>query len=250
MHDFRTLLESKTGFIPRTQAQALRGIDEGILNTEFYVYRAVNVHPIIEEPWDVNEIDRLLAKEDLDLETTAILMIVFERMILNKDKELALFAAESINALERRYLARIQILKKRFATNSSKKTIRAIIHEYKVMGRLFASRPVLGDFYLHEARRFHERYADRLFDPDEDLAVYIDTLLEIKDYTVAANILGDAIDRYPGHERLHFLAARLAFIQRRINDVVRHLERMNPDKNLANHADVQQFWTRGTCREQ
>ncbi len=249
MNDFRALLESKTGFIPRTQAQALRGVEEGILNPEFYVYRAVNVHPIIEEPWDLNEIDRLLAKADLDLDTTAILMIVFERMILNKDKELALFAAESINALERRYLARIQTLKKRLEENVSRKTLRTIIHEYRVMGRLFASRPVLGEFYLQEARRFHERFADKLNDPDEDTAVYIDTLLEIGDYAVAANILGDALDRFPGHGQLQFLAARLAFIQRRPTDVVKHLERMEANKNMARYAEVQMFWTKGSCRE-
>jgi hypothetical protein len=249
MNDFRVLLESKTGFIPRTQAQALRAVEEGILNPEFYVYRVVNVHPIIEEPWDLNEIDRLLAKPDLDLDTTAILMIVFERMILHKDKELALFAAESINALERRYLARIQSLKKKLDEKSSRKTLRAIIYEYRVMGRLFASRPVLGDFYLQEARRFQERYADRLLDPEEDIAVYIDTLLEIGDHALAEKVLNDALGKFPGHGQLQFLAARLAFFQRRTTDVVKHLERIDTSKNMAKYAEVQLFWIKGTCRE-
>jgi hypothetical protein len=78
-----------------------------------FIWKAVNVRPIFEEPWDFNEIDRLLAKEDLDLETIILLMTIFGRLIRAPDKEAALFAAEGINVLERGYARRAKVLRDR-----------------------------------------------------------------------------------------------------------------------------------------
>jgi hypothetical protein len=247
--DFRKLLESKTGFIPRTQAQALRGYTEGILNPEYYIYKAVNIHPILEEPWDMHEMDRLLAKPDLDIETASLLMTVFERMIKHRDKELALFAAESINALERRYIAKVQALKKLLETDPALKTYRAIIAEYRTMARLFVTRPVLGVFYLDEARSFHERNAAKLKDPDLDLAVYIGTLLEARDLEKAGNTLRSALETYPGNDKLRFLSAKYAYLGRRHLEVVRNLELIQGVDAGPGYAEIQEFWTGASCRE-
>ena len=248
MLDFRKLLESKTGFIPRTQAQALRGYTEGILNPEYYVYRAVNIHPILEEPWDMNEIDRLLAKRELDVDTASLLMTVFERMIKHKDKELALFAAESINALEQRYLSKVTALKKSLGERVSVDTLRTIIGEYRTMARLFVTRPVLGPFYLAEARRFHEQHADILVDPDLDLAVYIETLLDSRDLEKAGAVLGSCLKHAPANQRLRYLSAKYAYLERRIKDVVRNLEQLHDVGNDPVYRDARAFWTTGASR--
>ena len=248
MLDFRKLLESKTGFIPRTQAQALRGYTEGILNPEYYVYRAVNIHPILEEPWDMNEIDRLLAKRELDVDTASLLMTVFERMIKHKDKELALFAAESINALEQRYLSKVTALKKSLGERVSVDTLRTIIGEYRTMARLFVTRPVLGPFYLAEARRFHEQHADILVDPDLDLAVYIETLLDSRDLKKAGTVLGSCLKHAPANQRLRYLSAKYAYLERRIKDVVRNLEQLHDVGNDPVYRDARAFWTTGASR--
>jgi len=248
MKDFRKLLESKTGFIPRTQAQALRGYAEGILNPEYYVYRAVNIHPIIEEPWDMNEMDRLLAKRDLDIDTASLLMTVFERMIKHKDKELALFAAESINALEQRYLTKVTALKKKLAEELAVDTLRKIISEYRTMARLFVTRPVLGPFYLSEARRYHEQHTDILIDPALDLAVYIETLLDARDLEKAGSVLAVCLKNNPGNQRLRYLSAKYAYLARRIRDVVRSLEQLQEVDDQPEYRDAQIFWTQGACR--
>jgi hypothetical protein len=248
MKDFRKLLESKTGFIPRTQAQALRGYAEGILNPEYYVYRAVNIHPILEEPWDMNEMDRLLAKRDLDIDTASLLMTVFERMIKHRDKELALFAAESINALEQRYLTKVQALKKKLVEQVSVDTLRKIIGEYRTMARLFVTRPVLGPFYLAEARRFHEQHADILVDPDLDLAVYIETLLDSRDLKKAGTILGRCLEHNHANQKLRYLSAKYAYLGRRIKDVVHSLELLHEIQDNQEYLDTRIFWTQGACR--
>ncbi len=243
MRDFRKLLESKTGFIPRTQAQALRGYTEGILNPEYYIYKAVNIHPILEEPWDMHEMDRLLAKPDLDVDTASLLMTVFERMIKHRDKELALFAAESINALERRYLAKVQALKKVLEKDPTVETCRAIVAEYRTMARLFVTRPVLGVFYLDEARGFYERNAGKLTDPDLDLAVYIETLLEARDLKKAGNTLQRAMEAYPGNDKLRFLSAKYAYLGRRHREVVRSLQMIQVADADSSYGEIKTFWT-------
>ncbi|MBN2874743.1 MAG: hypothetical protein JXM71_06570 [Spirochaetales bacterium] len=249
MKNFRALLESRTGFKPRTEAQALRGYAEGFLNPEFYIYRAVNIHPIIEEPWDVNEIDRLLAKEDLDVDTATLLMMVFEKMIRHPDKELALFAAESINALERRYLAQVQKLRKSLGAEPSSEAVLALVGRYRDMGRLFASRPVLGVFYLGEARRAYEKHAKRIGTNFTMLLLYLDVLIALCDSEAAKPVLVRALKDHPGNARLRYVAAKLAFADGSVREVLKNLEAMDIEEGDAEYADIQNFWTRGACRD-
>ncbi|MBU0928458.1 MAG: hypothetical protein KKA67_11970 [Spirochaetes bacterium] len=251
MRDFRTLLHSKTGFIPKTEAQALRGYSEGILSPEYYIYLAVNIHPILEEPWDVREIDRLLAKSDLDADTAALLMTVFGRMVKSKDKELALFAAESVNALERRFVERVQALRKKLDSDRSAPPRRAVIAEYRTLARLFSSFPVLGSFYLDEARRFFVDNRRILVDPDLDIAVYLEILMDRREFELAAKVSRAALDRWPENRRLRLAAAKLAFARKRIREVIGNLERLGgPAAGSPDSFDEPQlFWTRGACRE-
>lgn len=257
MKNFRELMTSSTGFIPRTQAQALQGFAEGVLGPEYYMYRAVNIHPIMEEPWDTNEIDRLLAKPDLDEATAVVLMTVFERMVRGSDKELALFAAESINVLERRFLARIQGFRKQLTRSQEAEAsdkgmaeaLRGIIAAYHSLARLCFRRPELKRFYLEEARSCHEDNASILVDPELDLAVYIAILLDASELDSAALVLIHALARFPGTRHLHFLAARLGFMRKDIRKVLYHLESMPPAHEPDRWEDLQFFWTKGRCSD-
>jgi hypothetical protein len=251
MLDVRTILRSETGFVPRTQAQALQGFSEGILGPEYYIFKAVNIHPILEEPWDTDEMDRLLAQRELDIETAEVLMTAFERMIKDPDKELALFAAESINALERRFLGRIQAFRAAISEPALAAQLRLVIREYRNLARLCFARPVLRGFYLAEALSFFSEHRAVLVDPDEDIAAFIELLLETKDRNRAERIIARGVERYPGNRRLRYLAARAAFMDRRYQETVRHLELLEPgasDEDRAAYEAVQLFWTGGACR--
>lgn len=248
MMDFKTLLHSETGFIPRTEAQALQGFSEGILNAEYYIYKAVNIHPILEEPWDVHEMDRLLAQPDLDIETAVILMSAFERMIKDRDKELALFAAESINALERKFITRIQGYKTRLETKQDSALIRNIIQEFRSLARLHKARPVLRSFYLEEARHFFEEHSKFLVNPDSDITVFIEILLDLRSVERAGRIIRNALRHYPDNRNIRYLAARNAFIERRFTDVISHMEVLVEGSGDDSYASLQMFWTGGACR--
>ena len=260
MMNFRDLMTSSTGFVPRTQAQALQGFSEGVLGPEYYMYRAVNIHPILEEPWDTNEIDRLLAKPDLDEDTAIVLMTVFERMVRGVDKELALFAAESINVLERRFLSRIQRFRKQVALNQAAgqteesdaavlRALRGIIESYRSLAKLCFRRPELKRFYLEEAKRSHDDYASILVDPELDLATYITILLDAGDLDPASMVLLHALTRNPGSRHLHFLAARLSFMHGKFRKVLANLENMPPVAEPDQWEELQFFWTQGRCHD-
>lgn len=248
MINFKTLLHSETGFVPRTEAQALQGFSEGILNPEYYIYRAVNIHPILEEPWDVHEMDRLLAQPELDIETAVILMSAFERMIQNRDKELALFAAESINALERKFITRIQGCKTRLEERQDVDLIRNIIREYRSLARLHKARPVLRLFYLEEARHFYEEHKSKLVDPDKDIPVFIEILFDLKTVDRAGRIIRNALRHYPDNRNIRYLAAKSAFIERRFSDVIGHMEVLLESSSDDPYSSLQMFWTGGVCR--
>lgn len=247
MRDFRSALGSGSGFVPRTQAQALRGFAEGIINAEYFIYRAVNIHPILEEPWDLNEIDRILAKRDLDADTASLLMAVFSRMVKSKDKEVALFAAESVNSLERRFLSRVNELKKSLGSPPDARTLRAVVAGYRTLSRLFAASPVLSSFYLDEARGFFLEHRRRLVDPDLDIAAYIEILLEKRLPGAARRMLDAALVRWPESRRLRFLAAKLSFVTRRPREVIGELERLGTLGPGDECTDIQRFWTGGAC---
>lgn len=248
MKNFKALLHSETGFIPRTEAQALQGFSEGILNPEYYIYKAVNIHPILEEPWDVHEMDRLLAQPDLDVETAVILMSAFEIMIKDRDKELALFAAESINALERKFITRIQNYKTSLEALPAINMMRNILQEYRSLARLLKARPVLKIFYLEEARNFFEEHKKWLFDPDSDITVFIEILLDLKEFKRATLIIKNALKYYPGNRSIRFLAARSAFMEKRFNDVISHMEMLVEGSSDDTYENLQMFWTGGACR--
>ena len=252
MRNFKSLMATSTGFVPRTQAQALQGFTQGLLGPEYYIFRAVNVHPVLEEPWDINEIDRLLAKPDLDPETAVLLMIVFERMVKVRDKELALFAAESINVLERRYIVKIQTLRASLDGESGKHgkrdALRGILQSYRILGRFSFARPELRLFYLGEARRWNEDNLDTLDEPDPDTVGYVQLLMDMNELSAAGTVLGSALAQYPGYRTLRYLAAQLSFLAGKPMEVVRHLELLEIDESQKVLWDIQHFWTGASCR--
>ncbi len=104
-----------SGYVPRTPAGALKAIGAGLIPVEHFVYASTSVKPLDEEPYDLDSIERMLARRDLGIETSAQLKSILEKLIGTDDQETALFGAEGINALEGRYVNRIEALKKSLA---------------------------------------------------------------------------------------------------------------------------------------
>ncbi len=249
MNDFKRLMASRTGFLPRTQTQALVAMSQGIVREEFFVNKAVNIHPVFEEPWDFGEIERLLAKDDLGMDTVLVLMSIFERLIQGGDKESALFAAESINALEVRYRNRIQALKKKIVTSLSVESARTLVAACRDLSRLYFARPMLRNFYLAEARQCFERYRETLGDDDQAVAEYAGILLELGLQDEADRVIVGPLRKDPESPEFRALAAKSAFARRDYLGVVKQMEKSCVRGENQAFSELQQFWTKSTCHD-
>ncbi|WP_304226382.1 hypothetical protein [Gracilinema caldarium] len=249
MENFRNLFITKTGFIPRTQAQALTAYMEDIIGPEYYVYRAVNVHPLLEEPWDFQEIDRLLAKNELDIDTITILVTIFDKMLQLPDKEQALFAAESINALEQRYLSIIVSMLKKLETEETSESVRTIMQAYLSLAAISKKRPLLRTFYLGEAKATFKKYRHILTDPEKDIAVFIKILFDLNQLAEARKEIMLSIERYPKNTTLHLLAAEYNFKIGSFRSIGNYLNKISRLFRDSKDTELLKFWGIGVQNE-
>ena len=139
-----------TYFQPKTPQAALKAVEEGLLPAEAYSYAATSVKSLYREPFDLAELERIVHRENNDLETTLLLMQVFRKILLDPDPERALFGAESINTIEGRYTSRIDDCKARIAETESPDLMIECAGLYREMALLAAERNIR-NFYLKES---------------------------------------------------------------------------------------------------
>ena len=138
------------GFKPRTPAAAFRALCESLAPPEAFVYLALSVSPLVEEPVSLEEIDRVLARRKLDLKTRFALRNLLGRLIRDPDMEIALFAAESLNILESRATEELERLKERVAGGAADDdSYRGLARGYYELGVL--SDGAIRSFYLGES---------------------------------------------------------------------------------------------------
>jgi len=133
--------------IPRTPASALHGVEDGVIPPEAYIYRATSVKPLFEAPIELTEIDRLLANPAIDIETILLISSILEKLLRDPDKETALFAAESLGLIEKRYTTRIESAKRRYRREHEPALCRRLSRLYfnlaRINGREDARKDVL-----------------------------------------------------------------------------------------------------------
>lgn len=150
MNGFDYVRTMRGRYRPRTPRAALIAAEEGILPIEAIVYKAASVKPLFEEPYDPNELERVLAQGDLSFADAMLLSEIFAAMTRGSDKELALFAAESLTALENRWARKVDELRAAHGPGSGDGAYplaRALFEEALIAGR---SAPIR-NYYLREA---------------------------------------------------------------------------------------------------
>lgn len=231
MDTLATIRSLRAGFVPRTQAQAFAALKRGLVEEAVCVWRSVNVRPILEEPWDLDEIERLLAREDLDESTILALVRIFDRLSRGVDKEAALFAAESLNALELRHERRVQRLRKALRTRHSAAATLELAEAYRALSLACRSRPVLSRFYLGEALAALDggkgvAMSER--DRRSVAALAAGILVELGDPEGALARLELPLERAPSDPALRMAEARSRFAARDFAAVARALEAAVP----------------------
>jgi hypothetical protein len=135
---------------PRTPRAALVAAEAGVLPAEALIYKASSVKPLFEEPYDLDELERVLAQRDLSFPDAMMLSEIFVAMTRDKDKERALFAAESLTTLENRWARKVEGLRAAPESGdgaSAYALARALYEEALIAGR----DAVIRNYYLLEA---------------------------------------------------------------------------------------------------
>jgi hypothetical protein len=212
------------GYRPRTANAALRAAEAHLLPIEACVYLGTSVKPLDEEPINLNAIDQVLSRPQLDLDTNLLLMRVLSKLLRNPDAEVALFAAESINVIETRYTKRIETLKASLQKKTDDKVLRSLAQQYYELAQIHPGS--IRNFYLREAFGYIKTLnkLKRLGRQDVVLTVRILLALNLTDQ--AKRI----IDQLAGDDLSYLrLKMEVAFKRKDITGVQKLCDRLKPD---------------------
>ena len=141
-------------YIPRTPTSALRGVENEILPIEAFIYLGTSIKPLNEEPYVMDDIERMVSRENLDASTNRLLVDILNRLLKDRDSETALLAAEGINDIEKRYNKKIEDLKKNIGkeSNPGKKLglLQQLSQNYYDFSQLYPEKSSMRNFYLKE----------------------------------------------------------------------------------------------------
>jgi len=254
------------GYAPRTPAGALKAIGAGLLPAEHFVYASTSVKPLDEEPYDLDSIERMLSRKDLGIETSTQLKSILEKLIGTDDQETALFGAEGINALEGRYVSRIEALKGTLSKADAgsgeaagngvfaarRAALRDLTRQYFELATLHGRASSIRAFYLREAfTSIRGAFAASGGEREErgkarvsrmDLVLMVDILVALGLHDQAARLLEQV--RAGEDPLVLLLAARVAFHRGQYAKVAGFCRRLVPLVRKLGEKDrrIVSFW--------
>ncbi len=197
---FDYLRQTRARYKPKTPNAALKAFAARILPIHAFINMGTSVKPLDEEPYDLDDIERVLARENLDLQTNLLLMRLFERMVKNEDAEIALFAAESMNLIENRYNKSIRAMKEKITVREDDNVaISELCRLYYELAQVYEPVQSIRNFYLRESHAYLVKLIEGHAAGREDIGRLINIFIRFGDYDKAmavADRYGDANDAY------------------------------------------------------
>ncbi len=240
--NFNYFKQIREGFKPKTAAAALKGIHERKLPVEAFVYLGTSVKPLNEKPYDLEEIERILAKRDIGVDTYILLNKIFEDLIKSVDQEIALFAAEGINIIENRYNKRIEKLKERLKEEPDNvNTLYELAVCYYEFALLNRGKEAIESFYLKEAfSRIKAIIKLKKFGRRE-LILFVNILIALKMYDQAFRALDNV--KIQGDPEIVFLKAKIEFFRKNLSEVFQYCVELTQYESLGEEiVRVLSFW--------
>jgi|YelNatPaOPRAMG01_1025707.scaffolds.fasta_scaffold128999_2 hypothetical protein len=230
-----------TFILPRTPAGALKAFEGGFAPIEAFIYKSTSSKPIDEQPYDLDEIERILSRPNLDFKTNVVLMGIFEKLIHHEDQELALFGAESINVIENRYNTKISSLKKQGTEAASP------LQRLSDLGRLYFElallnnkRQAIKEFYIDQSLHYFQELLRLRTLTGSERNTYIRALMEVRDYKTASELLRGK--KAPKTPEDILLLAEIEYSQKKfdraselISHLIRHMDTLN-EREMALYA--------------
>jgi hypothetical protein len=229
-------------YVPITPHAALRAYEEGILPVEQFIYMSTSVQPLDEKQVDISAIERVLARDDLDVQDNLFLIEIFESMIRSKDPEYAVFAAESINLIEARYHQKITILKENAALETNPEIASRIARLYFELGLINEKRTSIKAFYLRESVSHLKGFLDLKYISRDDFILLARILIELGLFELAADVIAAMGNELEGHPYIPFLKAEIAFARHDYDEVFETIKNIHPDSLDEIEADLYTYW--------
>ncbi len=157
-------------FVPRTPNAALTGLKKGLLPKESFITKSMFLYSPFgtpgklknlsdkEEIQRLQELERILSKKDIDLETECLLIFTLDKLVEHSNPEIALFAAESINSIENRYNKKIYNLKKEITEHKTIKHVCDLILMCFNYGFINKEKMDVKEFYYSESLKLYQNF--------------------------------------------------------------------------------------------
>ncbi len=220
-------------FLPKTPFAALKAAEKGLLPVDALSYMASSVEAIADNPENLEEIERMLGQKNRDLDTNILLVDILNILIKNKDKEVALFAAESLNAIENDYNRAVEALEE--------DQYREKASLYTEMSVLNKSVSDLKNFYLREAFTNYRSLVQLHTITSEDRLSMSRILMDLGLLTQAKNIITDNGLNSPD---ALFILADIVFRQRDYQELFSIIKSLDEHRSLLDTEQriIVDFW--------
>lgn len=225
MLEFDYFRGATDAYRPRTANSALRAAEAHLLPIEACVYLGTSIKPLDEQPIDLDAIDQVLSRQQLDLDTNLLLMRILTKLLRDPDAEMALFAAESINMIENRYTKRIEQFKASLQEKTEAKALRSLAQQYYELAQIHPGS--IRNFYLRESFGYIKTLNKLKQLDKQDVVLTVRILLALDLTDQAMRIIDQLADR--GDLTYLRLEMEVAFKRKDITGVQKLCDRLKPD---------------------
>lgn len=226
MLHFDYFRRSTESYHPWSAHAAMRAAEANLLPLEACVYLGTSTKPLNEEPIDLDDIEQILSRPHLDLETNLLLIRILTKLLRNPDAEVALFAAESITTIENRYTKRIEALKGKLKKEASVDVLRSLAQQYYELAQMHPGS--IRNFYLREAYGYIKKLNKLKRLGRRDVVLLVRLLLALGLTDQAKRIIDQLADREDPSYLL--LEAEVAFKRKDITGVQKLCDRLKTER--------------------
>ncbi len=239
---FDYITSAKEHFLPKTPRAALRAVEQGLLPPAAFINRATSVKPLYEEPFNKDDIDWILSRRDIDMETLLLVVHILQKLIVSKDGETALFAAESINQIEKRYTDMVNTIRKRMGRKRSAPLLRELGETYYHLALVNNARKGIRNFYLREAFTCFRELSRTNQRKPSDYVFTINISMRLNLNGQAEKLLEEQKEVFGDSPETSMHEAENEFYRKNVFKVMRICKTCDTEKLKPEYARIAEFW--------
>ncbi len=154
--DFYRVGQDPDQYVPKTQRGLRKAFSEGLIGIEFFIEMATSLRPLSDEAQDIDEITRLFSQQKLSARPSLQSVQILRNMIKDVNPEIALYAAEGLNSIEKSFMTKIDKIKLMISKDKGNR-----FRQYYQLGKLYfqfallqKGQKLIQRFYLNESLNY------------------------------------------------------------------------------------------------